>query len=339
MTKINNTGIVRQLNLDIVRQTLRNEGGITKSMLARKTGMSIATCGNLLRLLIKQKEVFEGEVDKLTGGRPAKTYYYNSKNEMILCIYILAEETVSVHIEVYDNMGSKQEEFVETYNQLALEDIYNQIDRILQKYKNIVIISIGVPGYVLDGKIESCDEPNLQNVDIYEEMRKRYGIDVLVGAEKYFKVYGYYKRMELDEKNTLVYILAPKTKCMGAGIMIDGHVLRGGNAMAGEIMYLPYYMIKEHGVSIDDIVSEIPFVVSSMVAIIAPQKFILSGGRFNEESCDEIRKECIKIIPEKYIPEIKYAEDSFEDYREGLLAATLETLNSSIKLVETGILY
>lgn len=336
MVKISNTGIVRQLNLDIARQVLRNEGEMTKAMLARKAGMSIATCGNLLQLLIESKEVIEGEVDNLTGGRPAKKYRYVGKNKKILCIFILVESAVTLRIEICDNMGLQQELFDVCHDSITEQDLYHEIEKVLNRHDNIEMISIGIPGFVLDGRIEVCDEPNLNGKNLGKEIKDRFGIEALIGAEKLYKVYGYYKRMNLDEENTLVYLLAPKGKNLGAGIMIDGHVLRGGNAMAGETMYLPYYFIKEKGLPIDEVIQEIPFIISTMVAIIAPQKFILSGYGFTKGSCDEIHQQCSKIIPERYIPEIIYVEDSFPDYQGGLVDATLDKLNRGIMLVETG---
>ncbi|MDO4556870.1 MAG: ROK family protein [Lachnospiraceae bacterium] len=336
MVKINNTGIVRQLNLDIVRDTLREEDGLTKSMLARKTGMSIATCGNLLHVLIEKGEVIEGEIDNLTGGRPAKTYYYNGENEMILCIYILVEENVTIHIELYDNVGRLQEEYEKKYDRITEDDIYEQIDAAIGNYEKIKMISIGIPGYVLNGTIDSCDEPNLNNKNIEKTIKEKYKTEVLIGAEKLFTVYGYYKRNDMDDESTLVYMLVPKGKAMGAGIMIDGRILRGGNELAGETMYLPYYYIKEQGVAIEEIVNEMPFIINTMVAVIAPQKFIISGSQFSHDSCEEIRRECSKLIPEKFIPEIVYEENTLLDYKTGLVNATLEKFNSGIKVVETG---
>lgn len=334
MAKINNTGIVRQLNLDIVRQALREEGGLTKSILARKTGMSIATCGNLLQLLVESGEVLEGEADNLTGGRPARTYFYNGENEMVLCVYILVEDVVTLRLELCDNLGRKQGGYDLRYDRITKQDIYEQIDQAVEKYNNIEMISIGIPGYVVDGKVEVCDEPNLNGINFIKEIKAKYDVETIVGTEKLFKVLGYYKRMKLNDENTLVYILAPRGKNLGAGIMIDGHVLRGGNEMAGETMYLPYYLIKEKGLPIDGIVKEMPFIVSTMVAIIAPQKLILSGYGFHDGSCKEICRECKKIIPERYVPEIIYVEDSFPDYQCGLIDATLEKLNRGIKVVD-----
>lgn len=335
MAKTNNTGIVRQLNLDIVRQTLRSEGQMTKATLARKTGMSIATCGNLLQLLVENEEVIEGEINNLTGGRPAKTYFYNGQIDLVLCVYILVEEKVTLRMEVYNSMGKEQDVFESHYDSITIDELYYQIGQVIDRYEMIETICIGVPGAVVDGKIEFCDEPNLANINMVSKLQRKYNKDIVVGSEKYFKVCGYYKRMELKDDVSLVYMLSPKNREMGAGIIVDGHVLRGGNAMAGETMYLPYYKLKKTGIAVDEAIGEMPFIVSSMVAVIAPEYFVLPGSDFSEGSCEELRKACMDIIPENHIPQILYTDDTMKDYSVGMMDIALEKLNGGIKLIST----
>ena len=205
----------------------------------------------------------------------------------------------------------------------------------VEKSHRVRAVSIGIPGYVDDGVVALCDEEKLIGFDLRGFLSQRVDIPVIVGAEKSYKVLGYSKRMHMKGHETLVYLLAPAYKEMGVGIMVDGHVLQGGNELAGETMYLPYYFMKAQGLDVDAVMDELTNIIVSLTAAIAPQTFIVTGARHSQEECNLLRKQCTAFLPEKHVPEILYVEDPMEDYRLGLMEATFNQLDNSLQIVSS----
>ena len=88
----NNTKMVRKINSDVIRKVLRKNEELTKAEISSLTGLSIATCGNLLKLMVESGEVIEGELEQSTGGRPARRYRYNVEKNLLLCLYVIVDE-------------------------------------------------------------------------------------------------------------------------------------------------------------------------------------------------------------------------------------------------------
>ena len=61
---------------------------VPKNSLSISTGLSIATCGNILKDLILSDEVIELDLAQSEGGRPARRFRYNENHELILIIYV-----------------------------------------------------------------------------------------------------------------------------------------------------------------------------------------------------------------------------------------------------------
>ena len=105
----NNTKMVRKINSDVIRKVLRKNEELTKAEISSLTGLSIATCGNLLKLMVESGEVIEGELEQSTGGRPARRYRYNVEKNLLLCLYVIVDEKERLLVEVNDGIGSRKE--------------------------------------------------------------------------------------------------------------------------------------------------------------------------------------------------------------------------------------
>lgn len=79
---------MKKLNEELVRQTLKMMKQGTKSMVSKETGLSIATCANLLNELSVKGEALEQGMQESNGGRPAKLYRHNENFSYIACIII-----------------------------------------------------------------------------------------------------------------------------------------------------------------------------------------------------------------------------------------------------------
>ena len=105
----NNTKMVRKINSDVIRKVLRKNEELTKAEISSLTGLSIATCGNLLKLIVESGEVIEGELEQSTGGSRHADIVIMLEKNLLLCLYVIVDEKERLLVEVNDGIGSRKE--------------------------------------------------------------------------------------------------------------------------------------------------------------------------------------------------------------------------------------
>ena len=94
---------VRDMNQEIVRSCMKGLGPVSKSSLARKTGLSFPTVSKTVDLLCESGEVEVAGTEGSSGGRCAALYRLNPMYALYL---LLAVENDSVHWKLKDLEGN-----------------------------------------------------------------------------------------------------------------------------------------------------------------------------------------------------------------------------------------
>ena len=335
---INNTMLVKKANVELVTTVLRKKGQATRAEIALATGLSVATCGNILRELLATGEIWEGELIKSGGGRPSRRFIYNANYSLALCIGVMSDR--SSHILDYalvNLQGQIIKQEASTHDTITFNTIDNLIGKILKENLAIRIIGVGIPGMVRDGVVKYCDAEALNGLSIKSMLKDRYDLEVVVENVMHLMVYGYYNNNPELAGKSLAVLLAPEKHLIGAGFIINGHLLKGSSNLAGEINYLPY------GLSRAELLEQcnnkktfIPIIVkavTSIIPIINPAYLVLTGSLFKPEMIEVIQKQCSEIIPSEFLPQFLFQQDLEEDYLKGIISVTLETLTGGIHLV------
>ncbi|MGG0418609.1 ROK family protein [Priestia aryabhattai] len=325
----NNTAALKKINIDLVKASLKNLEYGTKSSIAQATGLSVATCGNILKELLVTGEVLEVSHEESSGGRPARRFKYNENYGFVGCIYISLKNNARwVNYKVTNLKGEKIEEDIITSDNITYEVIDSFINQLTQKYTNILAIGIGIPGVVYEGVIGICDIPELSNINLGERLKEKYKIEVTIENDMNLTVYGIYKRHEKETSVAVVTFI--ENSFPGSGIIIDGNILKGSTKFAGEVSFLPFDLSREeqlkHLHNKEQFIPLAAKTLISLIAIINPQIIVLTGGLCKPEYVDNIYNNCLQIIPKEHIPNISYIEDIHNDYMQGLLSTTLESL-------------
>lgn len=336
---VNNTIRVKQTNIDLITSALRELGSATVAEIAASTGLSVATCGNIIKELCKSGEITEGELLESGGGRPARRYMYNANYSLAVCITITSDKaTHSLRCVLVNLKAEVLSEKVSVYKAITFDTIDDAIQTLIGKYKHIRAIGVGIPGITRGGVITHCDVQELNGVSLKSMLHEKYNLKITVENEMHSMVYGYHKNHSELEGKSIAVLLAPEDHHLGAGFFINGQVIKGHTKMAGEIGFLPY------GLSRDELLAKqnnektfIPIIVqavASIVAIVNPAHLVLTGSLFKPEMQEVICKQCSEIIPEEFLPQIIYQKDLDAEYLKGIISLTLETLSSNIILVK-----
>ncbi|MNO24257.1 N-acetyl-D-glucosamine kinase [compost metagenome] len=340
MLPISNNAIrVKQINTELVKNTLKAMEHGTKASIASMTGLSVATCGNILNELLQTGEVIETELEESSGGRPAMRYKFNADYSYILCLYVKTDGGVhSLAYAVANLIGESIEEKSRLLEDINYDVIDHQIGELIDRYGNIKAIGIGIPGVVHKGIIGVCDVDSLIGLPIGPKLRDKYGLEIITENDMHLTVYGFYNLQNFDEDKTFAIVNFPKDNFPGSGFIIDGHILKGNTKFAGEVSFLPLDLTRDEQMKqLNSAGGFVPLAVkmiTSIIATINPVSIALTGELSRTELLDDIYSGCLKDIPREHMPELFIKNSIHDEYLNGLISITLESLTYNLQLVE-----
>lgn len=334
-----NTMKLKQINVELVKQTLKDEEANTKNGIAKITGLSVATCGNILKELLSSGEVLEIELNASTGGRPARRFVYNENYSHVAVIYARKEGAYKSLSCVISNMKGVQVYDTHIgYAQISIKEIESVIEKLIHIYPTIKALGIGVPGVVNKGIIDICDFKELKHIPIEEHLSKKYNLMVIAENDVNSTSIGFHYKHKKERTGNLAYVYYPVKGNPGAGIIIDGKILKGRTNFAGEVAFLPLgvnveeqpLIQKEH----ESFATIVAKTIASINCIINPNCIVLSGYIFTEQLIESIRKLLLDLTPDGHQPELIFEDDIHENYIYGLTSLALDKLSCNIQVIE-----
>lgn len=322
--------MVRRINRDVVRESLRTDGEAIIAELSRRTGLSPATCSNIVPELIRDGEAVELPYRLTKGGRPARVYGYNPAGTLILALFLLHGENGAVirHV-VRDGAGALVDEGAVAAQPFSLDCVHDRIESLRRSFPAIRALALSVPGVVDsdNGGMLICDIPELRGVKVEEEIRSRHGLATVVENDMNFAAIGYASTHPETRKTGLAFISLPHGDCAGCGLVVNGTLLKGKSDFAGEISFIPFGEFK----SAEETAARL---ASAVIAVVNPGSVVLSGAAVKPEMLPEIREHLLKWIPERHHPEIIVRPEYQADALDGMTAMAMAGLACGVRLVE-----
>ena len=144
-----NSGTIKSINIKSVLKTLSEHESITKSDIAKYTGLSFPTVSTVIEHLIYKNEVNEVGVEDSIGGRCAKKYSLNPMYVVSLLLYL---EGNKLNWIVSDFCRNKIASGNLNCKDRILEEMDEIIYSIKSSYSQLASIVIGVASNVNNGK-------------------------------------------------------------------------------------------------------------------------------------------------------------------------------------------
>jgi predicted NBD/HSP70 family sugar kinase len=299
-----------------IRKSLLELGSATKVELSDKLGISFPTISKFLSQMEKDGELTSAGLDDSSGGRRAKRYTYNPEYMLGLAIFLERTETNYI---VFNCLGEVMEEgkIPSVLADVDLTLLTECVKAIIEKYPKISSIAIGVPGSVDNGRIFYIPGyEHLQNFDLKGFLENRFSLPVVLENDMNAAVLGYHDRKGNKQNKSLIYLYSGQNG-PGAGIMVNGVVVRGSTNFSGEVSFVPQYDDRNFGQAlkngngtkkafINEVyeIDAISRLVASFVAIINPDTIIFCDDEVNQLIIDQIVKRSSKYIPAQHLPEI-----------------------------------
>lgn len=230
------------LNRALVTQHIKRQGVCSRAELANETGLTQASITKIIAGLIEHDIVKETGFIVGEKGRRSIGIALNADAYKIIGVKLSRK---SFSVGLFDIGGNHYEihsKPIDIFDMVSntIDRIKEIIDKFLLENSEVVAIGIAVPGpyLVTEGKIVMMSEvPGWENISLRDAFIKDYDIPVFIEhdanagalAEWWFGPHNM-------KKGVMVHVLAGEG--IGAGIVVDGHVLRGRNGIAGEIGHM-----------------------------------------------------------------------------------------------------
>ncbi|KON85444.1 ROK family transcriptional regulator [Sporosarcina globispora] len=320
-----------------IRRSLLDLGSATKVELSENLGISFPTISKFLTQMEKDGEIVSVGLDKSSGGRRAKRYTYNPDHMLGLAIFLERAET---NYTIFNCAGDVKEQG-KVPSVLAADGLHlltRSIENLMTANSKISSIAIGVPGSVDNGRVFYIPGyEQFQDFDIKGYYEDHFSIPVVVENDMNAAVLGYHHNRGIKDNQSLVYLYSGQNG-PGAGLMINGDVVRGSTYFAGEVSFVPQYDnrnfrqaleiekgTKEVPISGDDQIDAISRLVASFTAIINPQTIIFCNDEVEEAIAEKIAAVSASYIPTEHLPDL-IVSDWKQDYLYGLQRLGLDLI-------------
>lgn len=322
---------VKEVNSLLIYRTLRATGSATGQEISRETGLSIVTVNTILQDFVSTNIAMDAGQIPSNGGRPARVYRFNERYHLVLAVFTREIGGVnSVCVRLADLNGTVIESFDEPLRGETLAAIEAVVDPVMERNPAVRAISFGLPGIELDGSIVALDYPDLVGVPLVAHFTERYGCTVLFENDVNAAVYG--RSLDTDAAESEAYLYFPAKYPPGAGIRIDGRIIKGKRNFAGEVGHLPLDIPWGDALlvnSFDRIVDAVSRVVASITAVIAPESVVLFGEFLNDRHLEAVVERCAVLLPDGMVPEISLSANFSHDFERGLVGLALTTIISN----------
>jgi N-acetylglucosamine repressor len=238
MKKTGDLKLMQALNRHIILDTIRDKGPIARSKIAETIGLSPTTVASAVNELIREGFVSEMGAGKSSGGRKPILVRFEPDNRYIIGVSITHLGVTVAELNLNAKITKKR---LSAFSSLNKEHIIShtlqEIDVFIKGCTDLTRclgISIISPGIVdaKNGVIRYNSKLGLENVPIKQMVEERFSlktwvdndVNAIVLAEKYLGNY--------TDCDHLIYVKV--SDGIGAGIIVNGIVLRGSGGGAGE---------------------------------------------------------------------------------------------------------
>lgn len=340
--------ILKQVNTKLIIDALAANPKATRVELASYVGLSQPTVNAIIGSLLKHGVIEALGYAASSGGRRAQTYRLNPNHSHVVILWVTGTDLNYCLINAGgDALKKGQSKLVQTED--ALEQAYSILDQLFSNDFNIKAISISVPGAVsLSGTVFAIPQlPEWEELPLQALLQERYGVPATVHNDMNVVAYGYYllNLQESREDLALIHI----GKGIGAGIIVNGSIIKGFSSFAGEISYMytgtvpgasqgrgPFEIQYQNATTPQEQAEVIGRMLVNIICTINPAVVAFSGSGISKELLADIRRWCEKCLPAFALPNMQTVKDESVYYTAGLSKLAQSLFENDVKLVIGG---
>lgn len=336
----NNFTRLREVNAELVRTVLKECETATKADLAAATGLSVATVGNILADMVRSGEAVEAKLGPPEGGRPPRLYAYAAGYSLTALVFPKAEAGGKYIVyEVVDAKGGVIEKSLIRLKIADRKAIDVLVRKLRSRHASLKALALSIPGVVRDGRVEICDLPELEGVEVAGYLAEEHGLAVVAENDMNLAALGYYSRCLGASGGSVAYVVVPRKNCTGAGLVVDGRLVRGQTSFAGELSFIPFGVSRERqfaGLEPQEAFAYTAKVATAAIAVLNPTVLVVASELVDAVWLERLRRVCVEHIPAEHMPELAGRPAIDDDCLAGLALVAASSLGAKIRLVEDG---
>lgn len=331
-----NALVMKEINVNLVRRTLRAQREATKQQIAEATGLSTVTVATILQKLIEDNIAFDVGFAASMGGRPAQLFQFNEDHSHVLVLFTHEQQGKDMlYVRVANLNGVCIYEVEAALAEINLHTFEPYIDAVLQEYASIRAIVFGLPGVEFGGKILGADYPALLGTDFLAHYQDRYPLPVIVENDVNAACIGYCRRNQIESEAAALYLYFPQKYPPGGGIYINGRLYKGYSHYAGEVASMPLGIDWNDPTlyeSSERICEAIAALIQAVSLLLNPRSVILYGTFLTDLHLRDIERRCAARQPVRSIPHLSLAADFTLDYQQGIIEEALALLEPQMSI-------
>ena len=236
--------VVREVHEATVLHAILDHAPTSRSKLVEITGLSKPTVLNIVRALEAAKLIRPVDRQLASAGRPAERYEANPRAGFAIGIDFGGTKVRAAMCDLVGRTVEERSEATAPAGGLAVLEQLVRMSRDLARaarvpWRAVRVVAVGCPGFVASGGGLSAavNVANFDGFPLGELLRQALRVNVIVENDVNVAAYGELASGNAGDVQNLA-VLSVGTG-VGAGIIIDGQVVRGSRGAAGEISYLP----------------------------------------------------------------------------------------------------
>lgn len=323
-----NESSIKLENMNRIWHLLRGVERATIAQLADWSELSVVTTTALTKELLQLGQIEQDSIVQPQVGRPAIAYRFAAEFKLILIIYMLEREQLDIaHFSICDLHGSSIFSTQETISNPSLSSFDEMTAALLKQFPSISYIGLGLPvGSEQEGRLVASDYPSLQNSALRAHFIERFRLPTVIENDINAATLGYCFAHN-REKQCVVSMFCPHKYTPGAGICLNGAIVKGRDGLAGACQHLPYG--EEWQKYRDDPQKQIEIVVMILrmtMCLLNPHAIVLYWDRPASDIASQLRKSCLSDTEKILIPELVLSDQLEQDFKTGLTHLTLNAL-------------
>jgi predicted NBD/HSP70 family sugar kinase len=251
MRKINTRSFVRatrwtprEINLQILLNLVREHAPISRAELARRMKIGRGMVTYLTAELIAQGALYEGATVDSPRGRRPQMLYVRTHDRLVVAVDIRLTSTF-IMLTDFSGHSIALETFDTIREPLALvAELKRRVKRLLATHgdsRHCEGLGLVVPGMVdpTTGRVLNAPQLGWRNVDIRKPLQD--AVDLTVQVEN-APIACALARMWLGQPGAVVpsdFVYVTVSDGIGAGVVVNGQVVRGQTNSAGEFGHVP----------------------------------------------------------------------------------------------------
>jgi N-acetylglucosamine repressor len=233
--------LMKKQNKNLVLDMIKGRGPISRTEIAKNTGMSPTSISRIVNELHVQGFVRETEL--VTSGVGRKAVLVDVEKDVLFTIGIEIDKS-NIKIAIVNYIGDivvlkeihrdHSENYEETLSKIAV-NVQDMIEQNGILNEKIIGMAVGLPGYIdyKNGVVKLSDQLFWKEKALAEDLKRITTFDVIVDNELKMKIISeYFLGRAKDVKNA---VLVGVGTGIGSAIILNGEIYRGESNNAGEI--------------------------------------------------------------------------------------------------------